>query len=84
MLHVITIRKDGESFAFGHIAEEHSTKTFCGTPIPQPILEHGINDPRNPYVDRVNVSCQECLSEYYNGRTNGYQGETIDVSETTP
>lgn len=80
MLHVITIRSEGSKYAHGHIAEVDSTRVFCGIAIPAPVLECGLRDPKNPYVDKAKATCQECISEWKNGRTSGYRergnGET--------
>lgn len=81
MLLVVTIRKPDEHAAYGHIVDRDCTICFCGTRVPPAVLEVGLDNVRNPYVGRVPVSCQECLSQYAGGRRTGYVG---DVQSTTP
>lgn len=73
MLIVVTARAEGERYAHNHIADNMCVQMFCGDRIPAPVLECGLNDPRNPYVGKGAVTCQECLSEYVNGRRNGFR-----------
>lgn len=72
MLLIIAFRSEGEKFAYGHICHDESTRVFCGKHIPGPVLDCGIKDPGNPYVGKVTASCLECISEYNNGRREGY------------
>lgn len=73
MLYVITARLEGVKYAENHIAGQGSTRFFCGPHIPAPVLECGLDDPRNPYVGKGAVTCLECLSEYNNGRRDGFR-----------
>lgn len=73
MLVVVTVRVEGERFAHNHIAHSESVMTFCAVPIPPAVTECGLEDPRNPYVGRGKVTCQNCLSEFNNGRREGYR-----------
>ena len=73
MLFVVTIRSEGERFAHNHIAHAESVMTFCGIPIPQAVTECGLDNPRNPYVGRGVVTCDGCISEFSNGRREGYR-----------
>jgi hypothetical protein len=72
-LFVVTIRKDGEKTAHGHIVDSDCTRTFCSTAVPAAVLETGIDNPSNPYVGRVIVTCADCKSEYHNGRRTGFR-----------
>jgi hypothetical protein len=72
MLLVVTARIEGEKYAQNHIADSDCVKMFCGIRIPSPVLECGLNDPRNPYVGKGVVTCGDCLSEYANGRRTGF------------
>lgn len=73
MLLVITARLEGQRYADNHIADSGCTRMFCGESIPAPVLECGLDDPRNPYVGRGTVTCVECVSEFNNGRREGYR-----------
>lgn len=75
MLYVVTIRTEGEKYAHGHISEGDSTRVFCGKHIPAPVLEVGLTNPANPYVGKAKATCQECISEYLNGRKQGFREE---------
>lgn len=73
---VVTARVEGEKFAHNHIADSGCVNMFCGIGIPAPVLETGLNDPRNPYVGKGAVTCPHCLSEYNNGRRSGFRENT--------
>lgn len=73
MLVTVTIRVEGEKYAQGHIAEIDSTRVFCGTAIPGPVIEVGLRNPANPYVGKANATCPDCISEWKNGRKTGYR-----------
>lgn len=73
MLLVITARKEGEKFAQNHIADSGCIQVFCGDYIPAPVIDCGLDDPRNPYVGKGAVTCQGCLSEWNNGRREGFK-----------
>lgn len=73
MLLIVTIRKEGDKFAFGHICEANSNRVFCGTHIPAPVLETGLLELKNPYVGKVPASCLDCIAEYNNGRREGFR-----------
>lgn len=77
MLLVVTIRREGDRFAYGHISDSNTVRVFCGLWIPSPVLETGLDNPKNPYVGKVTVSCLECLSEYNNGRRDGYLSDEV-------
>jgi hypothetical protein len=72
MLLVVTIRKEGERFAHGHISDSNSARVFCGLWIPSPVLEVGLDNPKNPYVGKAKATCKYCVSEYNNGRREGF------------
>lgn len=63
MYHVVTIRVEDDKYAHGHICD-NPQMCLCGLEIPQAVREAAPewDDPRNPYLDRANVSCQTCLS----------------------
>lgn len=73
MILIVTVRKEGERFAFGHISDSGSTRVFCGIAIPSAVLQCGLLDPSNPYVGKVTASCLDCISEYNNGRREGFR-----------
>lgn len=73
MLLVVTARKEGEKFAHNHIADSGCVQMFCGDYIPSPVLDCGLDDPRNPYVGKGTVTCSSCLSEFNNGRREGFK-----------
>lgn len=73
MLFVVTIRSEANKFAHGHIAAEGFTQVFCGVHIPVAVIECGLSDPKNPYVGKANATCPECISEFNNGRREGYR-----------
>jgi hypothetical protein len=73
MLLVVTIRSEGDRYAYGHISDSECTQVFCGVRIPESVLQCGLADPGNPYVGKVTASCQECLSEFANGRRGGFR-----------
>lgn len=73
MLRVITIRTEVAKHAEGHIAADGFTQVFCGVHIPAAVIECGITDPKNPYVGKANATCPECISEFNNGRREGYR-----------
>lgn len=78
MLKVIVIRKPGDQYAHGHIGAEGCDRVFCGMAIPSAILEMW-DDPRNPYVGKGNVSCVSCLTEWKDGRQEGYRALVSDA-----
>ena len=84
MLLVITARVEGQKYAHNHIAHVESTRMFCGVAIPAAVLETGLDDPRNPYVGKGKVTCQECLSEYNNGRCAGYAETAPSADASSP
>lgn len=73
MLFVVTIRSEGEKYAQGHISEGDSVQVFCGIFIPAPVLEVGLSNPANPYVGKANATCKGCISEFQNGRRQGFR-----------
>lgn len=73
MLLVVTIRREGERYALGHICDSGCMQVFCGVHIPAPVIECGMDDPSNPYVGKVPASCGECVSEFNNGRREGFR-----------
>jgi hypothetical protein len=75
MLLVITIRPDGQRYADGHIGAEGFDRVFCGTPIPTAVIECGLSAPNNPYVGKAPATCPGCISEFNNGRREGWRGE---------
>lgn len=76
MLLVVTIRPEGKRHADGHIAAEGFDKVFCGMFIPPPVIECGLNNPANPYVGKAPATCAACVSEFNNGRREGFREET--------
>lgn len=82
MLYVVTIRSEGQKYAQGHISEGSSTRVFCGIHIPGPVLECGLSDPANPYVGKARATCQECISEWQNGRRQGFREEMNSHGES--
>lgn len=76
MLHVVTIRREGERTAHNHIvADDTRDRTFCGDAVPLVVLEMW-GDPRNPYQGKGNISCVSCISEFQIGRRMGWRGDT--------
>lgn len=76
MLHVVTIRREGERTAHNHIAaDETRSRAFCGDAVPAVVLDMW-GDPRNPYQGKGVVSCVECLTEFRSGRKSGYRGDS--------
>lgn len=73
MLLVVTIRSEGVKFAYGHIADSGCRQVFCGVHIPAPVIDCGLTDVSNPYVGKVPASCPDCISEYNNGRRDGFR-----------
>jgi len=57
MLLVVTIRKEGDRFAYGHISDSNTVRVFCGLWIPSPVLETGLDNPKNPMW----VRCRQLL-----------------------
>lgn len=80
MLLTVTYRKEN-TYPFTHIWEVGQDNTFCGDFIPGNFKEPGaVEDPRNPYIGKNNVSCQGCITEFQNGRRTGHRLETSDPS----
>lgn len=75
MLLVVTIRPEGKRFADGHICAEGFSRVFCGMGIPQAVLECGLTNVANPYVGKAPATCYECISEFNNGRRDGFREE---------
>lgn len=75
MLYVVTIRNESKRYADGHISAEGFDRVFCGEFIPAPVLEVGLTNPGNPYVGKARATCAACLSEYNNGRREGFREE---------
>lgn len=73
MLLTVTYRKTN-TFAYTHILDSGFTKVFCGDDAPTTLLET-LDDPRNPYVGKNNVSCTGCLAEFSTGRRTGHRNE---------
>lgn len=73
MLLIITARTEASRYAEGHIADAGCTRFFCGDIIPAAVTECGISDPRNPYVGKGVATCVECVSEFNNGRREGFR-----------
>lgn len=79
---IVTIRREAKSPAEAHILNVGCHKTFCGTPVPGWILEMGIDNVSNPYVNKVPAAtCHGCVGEFNNGRRAGFRD---DPSDTVP
>jgi len=75
MLLVVTIRTDKSRYADGHIVAWNSDKAFCGVGVPSAVLECGLTNPGNPYVGKAPATCSACISEFNNGRREGFREE---------
>ncbi len=73
MLLVVTIRREGEKTAHGHIVDSNCVQAFCSVGVPSAVMEIGLENVGNPYVGKVPVSCTDCKSEYHNGRRAGFR-----------
>jgi hypothetical protein len=73
MLLVITVRPEGKKYADGHIVAEGFDRAFCGQGIPSAVIEVGLSNPANPYVGKAPATCAACISEYNNGRRDGFR-----------
>lgn len=82
VLLVVTIRSEGQRYALGHISDSGSTRVFCGVHVPASVLECGLENPGNPYVGKVPVSCAECISEYNNGRRDGFREKMNQIDRS--
>lgn len=72
MLLVVTARTEGQRYAHNHIADSGCVRMFCGEPIPSAVLECGLTSEKNPYVGKGRVTCPDCISEFNNGRREGF------------
>jgi hypothetical protein len=77
ILDTVTFRTSEYRYALTHIVVNSTTIAFCGKHLPTAVLE----DQNRVYYNKGNVSCKECLTEFHNGRRNGYRNEPIEGND---
>lgn len=71
MLNVVTWRTSN-TYAQNHIVATGYWHAFCGAGMP-PAIREVWDDPRNPFKNKGDVTCLDCIEEWKSGRTEGYR-----------
>lgn len=81
MLNVVNFRT-GNEYVQGHIVADDYWVSFCGKSVPASIREVW-TDPRNPYRNKGNATCTDCIAEWKLGRTMGGKDVQVEQTEST-